>query len=113
MKQKLLYLASVTVVVSSSVLALMQVEDGTLMPKTNKLQSRNELGLGTEEVELRVTKLEKKYPHIDGDCLYASAMVMEDLADKIPTLLESESKCIHTIVISEGQEQHLQRQLAQ
>lgn len=108
----MLYFASAAVVISSSVLALMQVEDGSLIPNASKAQLSSELTYESESVSNIIAKLKKKYPHIKRPCLYASAMVIDDQADKIPTLLEEESKCIHTLVISEGQEAHLSKQTA-
>lgn len=111
MKSKLMFAASVAVIVSSSVLALMQVESGSLM-QSGKLQTRSEMGYETAEVRAVIAKLKKKYPHLKQPCLYGSAMVMGGEADKIPTLLETESKCIHTLVIAEGQEDNFYKQQA-
>ena len=107
MKQKLLYLASVAVVVSSSVLALLQVEGGSLLPNTNRAQVSNEMSHENESISNVIERLQSKYPHIKRPCLYATAMIMDDQSGKIPTLLETETKCIHTLVIAEGQEAHL------
>lgn len=112
MKQKMLYFASVAVIISSSVFALMQVEGGSLIPDASKAKLSNELLYENESVSNIIDKLKSKYPHIKHPCLYASAMVIDDQAAKIPNLLEQESKCIHTLVISEGQEAHLLRQTA-
>lgn len=107
---KLMLGASAAVVISSSVLALMQVEPGTLM-ESGRLQARSEMGFETSEVSAMIEQLKKKYPHIKRPCLYGTAMVMNDQADKIPTLLETETKCIHTLVIAEGQEEHFYKQV--
>lgn len=110
MKNKLMFAASAAVIISSSVLALMQVESGSLM-ESGRLQTRSEMGFGDKHVSAMVDQLKKKYPHLKQPCLYGSAMVMFGKADKIPTLLETETKCIHTLVIAEGQEEHFYKQL--
>lgn len=110
MKSKLMFAASAAIVISSSVLALMQVESGSLM-QSGKLQTRSEMGYETDYVSDMIKQLEKKYPHIERSCLYGSAMVMGGEADKIPTLLETETKCIHTLVIAEGQKEHFYKEL--
>lgn len=109
MKQKLMFTACAAVVISSSVLALMQVESGSLM-SSGKLQTKNEMGFASSDVSSLVKQLKKKYPHIKHPCIYGTAMVIRDKSDKIPTLLETETKCIHALVIAEGQESHLKQQ---
>lgn len=106
MKQKLAYLALLAAVVSSSVFALMRVEVGSMIPSTSKLQSNHELGYASDEVSDKVDQLQQDYPHLKHPCLYATAMVLDDQAHKIPTLLETESKCVHNLVIHEGQKAH-------
>lgn len=106
MAQKLMFAACAAVVISSSVFALMQVESGSLM-SSGKLQAKSEMGYGDADVSGLTKQLKKKYPHLKEPCLYGSAMVIKDMSSKIPTLLETESKCIHALVIAEGQEAHL------
>ena len=101
-----MFAACAAVVISSTVFALMQVESGSLM-SSGKLQAQNEMGYGGSDVSSLTQQLKKKYPHLKQPCLYGSAMVIKDMSDKIPTLLETESKCIHALVIAEGQEAHL------
>lgn len=105
-----MFAASVAVIISSSVFALMQVESGSLM-QSGKLMTKSEMGYETKDISATIAKLKKKYPHIKRPCLYGSAMVMGGKADKIPTLLETETKCIHTLVIAEGQEEHFYKQV--
>lgn len=109
-KSKLMFAASAAIVISSSVLALMQVESGTLM-QSGKLQTRSEMGYETDYVSELIAQLKVKYPHLKQPCIYGSAMVMGGQADKIPTLLETETKCIHSLVIAEGQKEHFYKSL--
>ncbi len=102
-----MYAASAAVVISSSVFALMQVEGGSLV-SSSSLQAKNEMLFEADDVSAQVERLKKKYPHIKQPCLYGSAMILQGKANKVPTLLETETKCIHTLVIAEGQKSHSQ-----
>lgn len=105
MKDKLIYIASIAVVISTSVFALKQVENGSLLPSATKQQASMELAQAPETVSGLVAELKDKYPHIKESCILGSAMVLHGMADKVKNVIEAEAKCIHSLVIYEGQKE--------
>lgn len=102
MKEKLQYSIVLTAILTGAYLSLKQLSETELIPEDAKRAEVVNTNNAPSHVKPLIEKLKKKYSHVNDECIYGTAMVISDLANEVSSLLDTEAKCIHTMVIEES-----------
>jgi len=68
--------------------------------------------LAPEEVKRTVKELKTLRPYLNETCVFGAAMMLNNMADKVPYAMDTETKCIYSLVMfKQRHDQELQAKL--
>ena len=115
MKNKIFYLIGTFAIIATSVVAtltLSNIDFNSLFNSHSSIPINSEgmpvdMAMTPKGVKDTINELESYRSHLNESCIYGAAMMLNDLSGDATKVIESEHKCIHTLVMSVIRERKL------